>query len=495
MKLSDLLKDIPKKKTVGSLGVNITDIASDSRQVRRDGLFVAVKGVNADGFDFISDAIKRQAAAIISDRMFHSKGQITKIIVDSAQEVLPHIASKYYGNSGEKLKLIGITGTNGKTTTSFLIHSILEHANIKSGLLGTVDYIIGKRIIPAPLTTPDIISTNKYLAQMLENNCEACVMEVSSHALDQGRVNGLPFDGAVFTNLGRDHMDYHNSVKEYLSAKTKLFKSLSQEGFALINLDDSNCNAVMDNTLAKIIGYGIKNVHSSNVNLKIQARAVKMTDYGMSFSVDAPLFGNRFDLQTSLIGLHNVYNILAAIGVGLNYGFSIDVIKEGIAAVRNVPGRLQKIDLRQPFKIFIDYAHTPDALECILNAVREITERKIILVFGCGGSRDKQKRPLMGRIASQYADYVIITTDNPRKENPKDIINDIKEGIISDNYDEIIDRKEAIITALKKAQLGDSVIIAGKGHENYQILKDTVVSFNDSHVVKEFITANECYIN
>lgn len=489
MKLSQLLQGIPTNKITGCPDIDINGIASDSRQVRPGYLFVAVKGRNVTGYQFIEEARKRGAAAVIADKEYPYNKSITLVIVDSPHNTLCQLASRFYGNPGSKLKLFGITGTNGKTTTSYLIHSIFKKAGIKTGLLGTIDYILGEdRKIPSVLTTPDVLSLNRFLGEMCKTGCSACVMEVSSQALDQGRTDGIPYKVAVFTNFSRDHLDYHNTEGKYLETKAKLFRGLSQKGWAVVNLDDPYHNIILQNTLAKVAGYGIRNVYSSDTWLKIKARAIKFGDCGTKFSVDAKGFGARFSLETSLIGVHNIYNILAAVGVALCQGIPIISIQEGILSAENIPGRFQQLKLGQPFKIIIDYAHTPDALENILNTISNITTGKIILIFGCGGNRDKDKRPIMGRIASQKADYVFLTTDNPRQEEPGNIIEDIKRGFVNDNYKVIASRKDAIIEGLCMASLGDSVVIAGKGHENYQVLKDTVVPFSDKAVVENFLS-------
>lgn len=477
MRLSELFENVPKD-------VDIKGITNNSNEVRPGYLFIALKGTKTDGSAFIPDAISRGASVIVSDRETQKQNGVVFIKVDSIQDTIWRLGKRFYGDPSSRLKVIGITGTNGKTTTSFLIRNILQASGIPTGLLGTIDYVIGDRKIPAVLTTPDVLKVNQYLSYMVENGCNACVMEVSSHALDQGRVEGINFGACVYTNLGRDHLDYHKTIENYLEAKTKLFRRLSRNSWAVVNIDDPYSCYIMENTLADVIGYGIKNVTSTNIRYKIRAKGIRLSSTGMIFSVYASGFKEGFQIETSLLGYHNIYNILAAVGVGLSCGISIDAIREGVSITRDVPGRLERVDLGQPFSVFVDYAHTPDALENVLNTFRTITKGRIILVFGCGGDRDKDKRPLMGRIAGRLADYSIITTDNPRTEDPMQIISCIERGFVSSNYKVMPDRRDAIGEAVEFSQSGDVLLIAGKGHENYQILRNTVVPFSDREVVE-----------
>lgn len=487
MKLLQLLQGIITVKVIGSLDTEVTGLAVDSQRVRPGYLFIAVKGQNKDGYHFIEDAIARGAVAVITDREYTSTKGITVLVADSPRDILSKLAARFYNYPGDKMDLIGITGTNGKTTTAYLIKSILEKSTLKTGLLGTINYFLGERIIPANLTTPDVVTINYFLRQMLDNGCRAGVMEVSSHAIDQERIAGIPFNIAVFTNISKDHMDYHKTIEQYLNTKSRLFRSLSSKGWAIVNLDDPYYSTVIRDVSAKVIGYGIRNVSSIPLDYKIKAKAIKFEKNSMDFLIDAVGFGARFSVKTQLIGFHNAYNILAAISVGLAMNIPIDTIQEGILAMKNIPGRLQRIPSDKPFEVFIDYAHSPDALENVLATIRDVTSGKLIVVFGCGGNRDKYKRPVMGRIASQRADYTILTTDNPRDEVPINIIHDIERGFIGDNYKVIVDRKEAIIEGLFMADSGDSVVIAGKGHENYQVFKDTTVPFSDQSVVSKFL--------
>jgi UDP-N-acetylmuramoyl-L-alanyl-D-glutamate--2,6-diaminopimelate ligase len=482
MTLSELLKGFNFTSDL-----DIKGVTNDSKEVKPGYLFVAVKGTKTDGGLFIEDAINRGAIAIVSEQDFPKKNGTVFIKVNSVNDVLWQIAKQFYGDPSLRLKMTGITGTNGKTTTAYLVKNIFQCAGIQSGLLGTIEYLIGDRKIPASLTTPDVLKVNQYLSQMIENKCRACVMEVSSHAAEQGRVKGVNFNACVYTNLGRDHLDYHKTIDNYLSAKTKLFTELSEDNWAVVNVDDPYADNIIKNTRAKVIGYGINAVNATNTAFKLKARGAKITGSGMKFTIDASGFDKRFSIETKLIGNYNIYNILAAAGVALAFGISEDSIREGIFITDTVTGRLEKVNAGQFFNVFVDFAHTPDAMENVIDTIKHITKGKLILVFGCGGDRDKEKRPLMGRVACRMADYTFITSDNSRSEDPIQIISDIEKGFNNKSYKAVVDRKEAIKEALALAEPGDSVLIAGKGHENYQIFKNTVIPFSDRDVAEAIL--------
>lgn len=488
MKLSKLLNDISGIKVKGSQDIDITGIANNSNYVKPGFLFCAVKGDDTDGHQYISAAIERGAVAIVCNAGYFISKTHTVVETQSPVDCLSQLASKFYDNPSSKINIVGITGTNGKTSTARIVHSIFEKAGIKTGLLGTIEYIVGERTIPASLTTPNVLNINEYLNQMVATGCKSAVMEVSSHGLQQGRTDGIEFSSAVFTNLGRDHLDYHSSTKEYIDVKSRLFKKLSFNSWAIVNTDDPYSENILRNTKAHIVGFGIKNSFPNHLKRSIayiRARGIQQTYEGMRFSVYAPKFGFSTVMETKLFGIHNVYNILAAIGVCLCHGIKESYIKDSIQSFEGVSGRLEEVSLGQPFKVFIDYAHTPCALESILFTLRPMTKGKIILVFGCGGNRDTEKRAFMGRLASQMADYTIITTDNSRRENPVDIINEIKKGFVGTHYKIIEGRRHAIVEALNKANKDDIVIVAGKGHENYQIIGESTFPFSDKSVVEE----------
>jgi len=486
MKLKELFGNI---QAGGDL--EIKGITNNSNEVKPGYLFIAVKGTSTDGNLFVEDAVRRGAVAVISESEYPKNPNTVFIRVRSGHDALWQSGKIYYGDPSSKLDVVGITGTNGKTTVSYLIKNIFKSAGIETGVLGTIDYVIGDRKIPAPLTTPDVLKINQYMSQMLSCGCKSCVMEISSHALEQGRVDGINFKAGIFTNLGRDHLDYHKTIDSYLEAKAILFNKLGSENFAIVNLDDPYSGSIVRNCRAQILGYGITAVSRADIKAKIKARGIQYSGSGTKFSIYSNVLKRGFPVETKFIGNHNVYNILAAAGAAMAFNIPERAIREGVFMTENVPGRLEKVEQGQSFDIFIDFAHTPDALESVLFTMRRITKGKIILVFGCGGNRDKEKRPLMGRIAGRLADYTFITSDNPRKEEPIDIINDIKKGFVGSSYKIIADRRDAINEALSLANEGDTVLIAGKGHENYQILKETTVSFSDKAVVEEMLKERE----
>ena len=459
-------------------------------------LFVAIKGEKLDGHDFLDEAWERGARVAIVQTDRGNTSGIKKIIVPDTRVALAEIAAEYYSYPSHKLKVVGITGTNGKTTTSYLIRNILACSNEDSGLIGTISYRLGDRDIPATNTTPGPLELESMLAQMYSIGLRYCVMEVSSHALDQHRVDGIKFSGAVFTNLTPEHLDYHKNMGSYFNAKLKLFQNLSPDSFAVLNADDEYGTKIKKMTTSKpvrneflngsnVITFGIDN------KADVMASSIKLSLEGIQAIITTPEWD--FTMTSKLIGRHNVYNILGSIGTGMGLGLTSDAIRSGIEGLQGVPGRLEIVDCGQPFKVFVDYAHTPDALEKLLAALRPLVSGRIILVFGCGGDRDRTKRPLMGRVASKFADTVILTSDNPRSESPESIIREIEDGLTgSINWMKEIDRAEAIkrglAMALSRASSDDAVVIAGKGHEVYQIFKDVTVPFDDRDVVRKILS-------
>ncbi|MEN9576088.1 MAG: UDP-N-acetylmuramoyl-L-alanyl-D-glutamate--2,6-diaminopimelate ligase [Verrucomicrobiota bacterium] len=441
-------------------------------------VFVAVQGENHDGHDFISTAIDRGAAAVICERNGFSSGRATKIRVADARVALAVTAANFHGHPSRKLKVIGVTGTNGKTTVSFVVKHILETAGIHAGLLGTIRYEIGDRVLPAQRTTPESSEIQQFMAQMVRAGCGACVMEVSSHALAQKRVHGVEFDLAVFTNLTQDHLDFHGDMESYFDAKKELFTSAargSKRGATILNIDDS---------------YGLRLARESDVEIqltygmdalaKFRATGIELGSGATRFIAETP--AGSFPVTMPFIGRHNIYNALAAIGAGLALEVSVPKIQAALRRMPNVPGRLERVAAGQPFSVFVDYAHTEDALQHVLRTVREITPGRVLLAFGCGGARDTDKRAKMGRAAALLADHTIITSDNPRRESPVAIAAQIESGFRSvrpDRFTVELDRALAIRQMLRFAQPGDTVLIAGKGHEAYQEFEDTVVPFDD----------------
>jgi len=390
---------------------------------------------------------------------------------------LHQVVKRFYGNPSATVRTIGITGTNGKTTVTYLIESILNEDKKKCGVVGTVSYRRDNSIILATQTTPDFVDNQQFLSHLAKENIPYCVIEVSSHALTQERVMGINFCTAVFTNLTSDHLDYHKTKNDYFSAKAKLFTPLQSSSSAVINADDLYGRQLFSMTKAKILSYGISrqaDVMAKDIQLNISGSSLVITYRNDEIAVNS-----------KLIGIYNVYNILASVSACLCEGLSLNVIKRGVESLANIPGRLESVVLGQDFSIFIDYAHTQDALENVLGAIRQTSKAKIILVFGCGGDRDKSKRRLMGQIAGQLADISIVTSDNPRSEDAQLIIDQIIEGFGNDHYETIVNRKEAIERALKMAQTGDIVLIVGKGHETYQVFADCRIDFNERDIIEK----------
>ncbi len=387
------------------------------------------------------------------------------------------MAAEFYGNPSEKIKVVGITGTNGKTTLSYLLEAILKEANKIPAVIGTINYRFKDKVIPSKNTTPGPIELQSMLSDMHGSGVDYCLMEVSSHALDQNRTKGIKFSSAVFTNLTQDHLDYHNTIENYFLAKAKLFTDLSSDAFAIVNSDDPFGLRINGLSSCEIVNYGIYNkadIIAGNIEFGISHTKFVLRGAGKEI---------KFKIR--LIGLHNVYNILASVSWAIKEGFDLSVIKQAIEGFSCVPGRLERIDFKGLFSVYVDYAHTEDALDNVIRALKQLTRGRVIVVFGCGGQRDKIKRPKMGHVVTELADYAVITNDNPRSDDPLEIIEDIKKGIKRQNYCVIMDRKDAIKKSLSMAGQGDIVLIAGKGHENYQILKDRALEFDDREVVRE----------
>jgi UDP-N-acetylmuramoyl-L-alanyl-D-glutamate--2,6-diaminopimelate ligase len=488
MQLRELLAEIPTLGTQGSLEREIAGLSYDSRRVTPGMVFVALPGLNADGHEFIMNAIERGAAAVICEQNGFVSPRTTKIKVADAREALAKAAASFYQHPSSKLKVVGVTGTNGKTTVAFMIKEILQAASIRAGLIGTIRYEIGDRILTARRTTPESLELHEMMAQMVRAECRACVMEVSSHALEQKRVNGIEFDVAIFTNLTQDHLDYHGTMEAYFQAKQKLFTGLHQSakpGAAIINIDDAYGERLAHEVHPEImLTYGLDEA------AKIRASQIQLGRDSTRMLVETP--AQSFPCCIPLIGRHNIYNALAAIGAGLALNVDVAAIQTGLSGMPKVPGRLESIAMGQPFGVLIDYAHTDDALRNVLTTVREITSGRLILVFGCGGNRDVGKRPRMGAIAARLADLTIITSDNPRKEIAATIALQIEEGyrsIRADGSRIEEDRSRAIDDAVRAAKPGDTVLIAGKGHETYQEFENTVVPFDDRVRARESLEA------
>lgn len=489
MKLKNLLTDVAVLETIGNLDVEVNGVRGDSRRIRKGDVFVAVRGEQLDGHHFIEDAIHAGASAVICERMIHSFPSITRVRVGNGPVALAGLSSNFHGTPSKNLKVIGITGTNGKTTTSYLLASILEAAGLSTGIIGTIAYRMGNRELPAPNTTPPADDLQELMAQMLCAGMKAIVMEVSSHSLAQHRVDGIMWDLAIFTNLTQDHLDYHKSMEAYFEAKKLLFQQLKdspKKTSAILNLDDSRSEQ-LQKTVGKDVSIKTYSLHLSSAD--VRAESVEYSVSGCRFTL---VYGeSRIEIATPLCGAHNLSNCLAAAAAGLALGLDDAAIKKGIESIKNVPGRLERLDIPSEvgsFAVFIDYAHTDDALRHVLKTLRPVTQRHLIAVFGCGGNRDATKRPMMGRVACELSDFSILTSDNPRYEDPSVIVRQIADGFeSSDHYKIILDRREAIREALIMAKDGDVVLLAGKGHETYQEVCGTRSAFNDREVTRELL--------
>ena len=479
MKLNELLKNVKILNTLGDTGVEITGVNIDSRRIEAGHLFVAIPGTQTDGHKFIPKAIELGAAAILCERMpeEHIEG-VTYIVVESTESAVGIVATHFFGDPSKKLKLVGVTGTNGKTTIATLLYNMFRKFGHKCGLLSTVCNYIEDEAIPADHTTPDPIELNRLLAQMVNAGCEYAFMECSSHAIAQKRIGGLKFAGGLFTNLTRDHLDYHKTFENYRDAKKAFFDNLDKEAFAITNADDKNGLFMVQNTKAQVKTYSTRSMAD------FKAKIIECHFEGMYLEIDGHEVGVQF------IGKFNVSNLLAVYGAAVMLGKKPEDILVILSTLKSVSGRLEPIHAPEGYTAIVDYAHTPDALENVLNAIHEVLngKGKVITVCGAGGNRDKGKRPLMAQEAVKQSDKVIITSDNPRFEEPQDIINDMLAGLDAKQMKKvvsIVDRKEAIRTACMMADKGDVILIAGKGHEDYQEIKGVKHHFDDKEVVRE----------
>ncbi|MEF3354229.1 UDP-N-acetylmuramoyl-L-alanyl-D-glutamate--2,6-diaminopimelate ligase [Paenibacillus sp. GYB006] len=474
----------------GNGNTEIKGIQTDSRQVQDGDMFICLPGHTVDGHDYADKAVSLGAVALVVERKLEI--DVPQLIVSSCRFAMAVFSDRFFEHPSQKLNMIGVTGTNGKTTTTYLIEQILNDAESETGLIGTIQMRYAGQTFSMSGTTPEALDLQRSLHHMVEAGVKNCVMEVSSHALQQGRVKGTEFRTAVFTNLTQDHLDYHHTMEEYRGAKSLLFARLGngfeddlhKRKYAVLNADDAASVYFADSTSAEVITYGI------DANADVRASNIKITARGTSFHVDS--FKGSTDVELRMVGKFNVYNALAAITAALLEGIELDSIKRSLEAIPGVDGRVEAVNEGQPFAVIVDYAHTPDGLENVLRTVNEFAEKEVFCVFGCGGDRDRTKRPIMGQIAAKYSDRVFVTSDNPRTENPDAILEDIKQGLIADGvpsekYELIVDRKSAIKRAIELASPGDVVLIAGKGHETYQIIGTVKTDFDDRLVAKEAI--------
>jgi UDP-N-acetylmuramyl-tripeptide synthetase len=476
--LKDILKGIDYKAPYDISALKIKNVTNDSKSVARGDLFIAVKGAKDDGHKFIDEAVKRGAVAILAEKDFSLNPKLGKVLIRDGRSAVSAIAGNFYGHPSSKMRMIGVTGTNGKTTVTYLIESIFRRAGREAGVIGTVNYRFRDKVYPAKNTTPGPMELHSILADMVKARIRYAVMEVSSHSLDQRRVESVLFDEIIFTNITREHMDYHRTMARYFKAKTMIFNHLKGSGKAILNLDDRKVSTLKKMLPNRAVAYGFSE------GADFRAVGPKVSLEGTSFVAVTP--EGALEIDTYLIGRHNISNILAALAAASVEKIDLDTIRRGIRDLDSVPGRLEKIDAGQEFKVFVDFAHTKDALYNVLSMLRAITPSRIITVFGCGGDRDRTKRPEMGKAACNFSDKVMITSDNPRFEKPGDIIKEILSGVKGrySNYEVIPDRRSAIEEALKFASAGDVVLIAGKGHEKYQIIKDKYIPFDDCEASK-----------
>ncbi|MFH1549486.1 MAG: UDP-N-acetylmuramoyl-L-alanyl-D-glutamate--2,6-diaminopimelate ligase [Planctomycetota bacterium] len=475
MRLKDLLKHIRYLGIADFRDIEIGDVVNDSRHVHPGDVFVAIRGIREDGAKYASDAAARGAVAVVAEGPVEGINGMPLIVVDDARIALSGLSAAAHDHPSTKLEIIGITGTNGKTSVSLLIRSILKAAGIEAGLLGTISYDTGLYALPAPITTPESSDIQRYLAQMAACGLTHAVMEVSSHALAQGRVRDVDFDAGVFTNFSAEHLDYHGDIENYFDAKAELFRMLKPEAHGIINADDPRAARLAAQTRAAVTQYGLE--HSAPVSARIRGVGMTGSDYTLL------LDDRAIPVSSPLPGRHNILNALAAAAVCLRLGIDAGDIRDGIEAVRAVPGRLERVEAGQPFDVFVDYAHTEDALNTVLAGVRPLVRGRLITVFGCGGDRDRSKRAPMAAAAERWSDRVVLTSDNPRSEDPPAIIEEIRAGF-SSSADYVIepDRAAAIEAALQTAQPGDLVLIAGKGHETVQKFADGEIPFDDRAV-------------
>ena len=479
MKLNELLKNVEVLNILGDAEVEISGVNIDSRRIEAGHLFVAIPGTQTDGHKFIPKAVEQGAVAILCE-YFPNKREpgITYIAVESTEDCVGEIATQFYGEPSKKLKLVGVTGTNGKTTIATLLYNMFRKMGHKCGLLSTVCNYIEDEVIPADHTTPDPIELNRLLSRMVEAECEYAFMECSSHAIAQKRIGGLNFAGGIFTNLTRDHLDYHGTFENYRDAKKAFFDALDKDAFAIINADDKNGMVMVQNSKATVKTY------STRTMADFKAKIIECHFEGMYLDINGKEVGVQF------IGKFNVSNLLAVYGTAIMLGKKPEDILVILSTLKSVNGRLEPIHSPEGYTAIVDYAHTPDALENVLNAIHEVLngKGKVITVCGAGGNRDKGKRPLMAQEAVKQSDKVIITSDNPRFEEPEDIINDMLAGLDIKQMKKvvsIVDRREAIRTACMMAEKGDVILIAGKGHEDYQEIQGVKHHFDDKEVVKE----------
>ncbi len=472
MKFEELIQEIEKKKP---------RIITDSRKVQKGDCFVAIEGMSYDGHDYIPQVVQAGAAFVVAEKIHNTK-DTPLVLVDNTKRAAAELAQAVNGYPNSKPINLAVTGTNGKTTVAYLVHQIITSAGANCGLIGTIKYDTGKEVRKASLTTPDSVIIAEMAKEMVDNDVKYMVIEASSHALAQNRLSAIDFKAAAFTNLTGDHLDYHKTRQNYLNAKANLFINLSHNALAILNRQDSASDEIAEATDAKIIWYAV------NEPADLSAEIIEMTTEGSKFKIKYD--SREHTVTTNLLGKHNISNLLAAAGLCLAAGLDLKIVAKALCKRSNVPGRLEKVTTEKDFSVLVDYAHTDDALKNVLTTLKPLCEGRLILVFGCGGDRDRTKRPRMAKVAEQMADKIIVTSDNPRTESPELIIGEIMAGFenpASEIIDHELNRKEAIRMAVTQAQKGDVILIAGKGHEDYQELKDKTIHFSDVETAKEIL--------
>jgi UDP-N-acetylmuramoyl-L-alanyl-D-glutamate--2,6-diaminopimelate ligase len=481
MLLKELITSIPGAvESRGNIDVSIDDLTMNSRNMTHNGLFFCISGSKVDAHEYAPQAVENGCAALVVSHFVGSLS-VPQVKVENVRSAMAYISAAFFGYPAKSLRLIGISGTKGKTTTSYLAKSIMEAAGYKVGLIGTTGNMIGDTYIKSALTTPDSIDLHHTFRDMLDAGVEIVCMEVSAHAIDLHRIDGLFFEAACYTNLSQDHLDYFHTMENYFQAKKKFFTS----DYALnvsLNIDDETSLDILKSLTVPYLTYGIR------MNSDLYARDIEISESGIHFLIQLRNI-ETFEVNMQMTGMFNVYNALAAASLAMIFGVDVSAIQEGLHNVKSVPGRIELLDLQLPFKVILDYSHSPDALENILETVRTFTKNRLIVLFGCGGDRDQGKRPMMGEIAGQLADFSILTSDNPRTENPHMILHAIEEGMkqTSGNYVVIENRKDAIRYALNMAAEGDVLILAGKGHETYQEIMGVKRPFDEKVVVNELL--------
>ncbi len=482
-KLNELLEHLFVYQLKNEGNPEITGIEMDSRNVEKGNLFVCIKGANFDSHEYVDDVVKRGASVIVAEKMVETT--VPVILVRDSRHTLAVLSDQFYDHPTHRLQLIGVTGTNGKTTITHILDKMFQEQNHRTGVIGTIEMRINNQTYPVANTTPEAPFLQKAFAKMVAEKVDGAFMEVSSHALEMGRVRGCDFDIAVFTNLSQDHLDYHKTMEQYLQAKGLLFSQLGntygnkKKKVAVLNEDDAATVKYKKLTAAQIMTYGIEN------NSDVMAKEISITGRGTTFQLHT--LKDTYNIQMKLIGKFSVYNVLAAITAGIAAGLDEQKMIESVERLEGVPGRFEVVDAGQPYTVIVDYAHTPDSLENVLTTVNEFAEGNVSVIVGCGGDRDRTKRPMMAKIAVDNSDLAIFTSDNPRTEDPRIILKNMEAGVDEGSYTSIIDRKAAIEYAIENAEENDVILIAGKGHETYQIIGNNTIDFDDRELAREAI--------